>query len=279
MASKRARSGSSERERTRPRSDEREIRDLKDRLHTLEGRVDRRSDRETDLTRRIEALERGEADIERLTRRVLELERQQNPEAERLLTRFSLADPMSVAPYRVYSELRDLNETVQRQETFLLSQFSEGEAGRVLPALQAPQAQQVQAPQAQQGQAPQAQHVQATPARQRAQIRPPELVYENISIAARPFAVWKNIAGQRLIFCVSCNDGTCAYSTIGPFIRHCQSEYHRFFLEFDPPRVTDTTGPLKEKTKATYKWQSANWDEATEAYQQYTGAHGSLAYD
>ena len=105
---KRARSGSSDRPRQRPEANEREIRDLKDRLHTLEGRVDRRSDRETDLTRRIEALERGEADSERLTRRVLALERQQNPEAERLLNQFSLADPLSVAPYRVYSELLTL---------------------------------------------------------------------------------------------------------------------------------------------------------------------------
>ena len=117
------------------------------------------------------------------------------------------------------------------------------------------------------------------PIRPRARVEPPELLYENIPVTARPYAVWKNIAGQRLIFCVSCRDGMCAYSTIGPFIRHCQSEYHRFFLEYNPPTVTDTTGPLKEWTKTAYKWSTAGWDEASEAYQQYTGAHGAMAYE
>ena len=245
--------------------------ELAERIRVLEGRVDRRSDRETELTRRVTELElEQERKIMRLETRVLELERQENQpqlELNRLFTRFSLADATSIAPFHVFSEIRDMHYMVNRHEEFLLERYPEGEAGQAPQAIQAPKAPQaIQAPRAIQAQ-------------QRVQVRPPELVYENIPVEARPFAVWKNIAGRRLIFCISCNDGTCAYSTIGPFVRHCQSAYHNFFLEFDLPRVADMTGPLKEKCKQTFKWRTANWDEATEAYQQYTGANGSLAFD
>ena len=222
-----------ERKRRRSSSSERvpapqvSIRDLRARVKTLEERVDRRSDKEQELERRMVELERIQDWA--MVRRQEAFLREQYPEAA----------PQEQETQAAPQEHVHIPPQVAQPSAF----------GAVLPALQP---------------------------RPRAA---PVLRYEAIPHPeAKPYAVWKRFGHEKRIYCISCRDGGCSYTTLGPYLRHCASDFHRFFLRFSPPKIDNPVGPLKEWNRQDYKWATGAWDEAAEQYQQWTAVNGPLAY-